>query len=507
MSKRAVLTAISLVSIGILFGAVLVSSFSGSSLSFADSHTTFNTEAPFTPSADATSLNQTFRDVADIVTPQVVYIAVRTKSRMTENPHSFPWPFRQEAPEQQEERLNLGMGSGIIITGDGYILTNRHVVENAIEDGITVTLHDNREFEARLIGEDANTDIAVIKIDASGLSAAALGNSDDVHVGEWVLAVGNPLGFTSTVTAGIVSAFSRNLNIMRGQMGLGIENFIQTDAMINQGNSGGALVNLRGQVIGINTAIAGSRQGNYMGFAVPINLAKVVSKVLIKEGKFVRGYIGVNIMDIDAKTAEALGMDVYKGVLVSNLVEDGAGKAAGILEGDAIVAVDDKAVETANQLQARVGMKHPGDAVKLKIWRDGKYITKTVVLKARDNEERPTPSKDITDSRPEPVNKPRSFGGSGFTVKPLTTNQRELYDRDEGVYVSDVKRNGKAWEGGLRPGLVIFGAIRKGQRIDIDDMGDFNSFIKSLEKDESVLLRVADRSGNTAFTAIKAPEE
>ncbi|PLX25347.1 MAG: trypsin, partial [Ignavibacteria bacterium] len=427
MSKRAVLTAISLVSVGIIFGAVLVSSFSGSSLSFADSHASFNTDAPFTPSADAASLNQTFRDVADIVTPQVVYIEVRTKAPSVANPHNFPWPFRQQNPEEPE--LQMGSGSGIILTEDGYILTNRHVIDKAIPDGITVTLYDNREFEARVIGEDENTDIAVIKIDASGLDAAALGNSEDVHVGEWVLAVGNPLGFTSTVTAGIVSAFSRNLGIMRGQMGRGIENFIQTDAMINQGNSGGALVNLRGQVIGINTAIAGSGQGNYMGFAVPINLAKVVSKVLIKDGKFIRGYIGVNITDIDAKTAEALGMDVYKGVLVTNLVEDGAAKSAGILEGDAITAVDGKAVESANQLQARVGMKHPGDNVKLKIWREGAYITKSVVLKPHDEEEAEETPKSITDKDPAPVSTPRSFGSSGFTVEPLSAMQREQFDR------------------------------------------------------------------------------
>jgi len=506
MSKRAVLVAITLVSAGIVFGAVLVSSFSGASLSFADTNTEFRSDVPFTPSADAASLNETFHQVSELVTPQVVYIAVKTRAR---NPHQFFWPFQRPDREQdeQDERYSTGTGSGIILTADGYIMTNRHVIENAIEDGITVTLYDNREFDARVIGEDENTDIAVIKIDAENLSAASLGNSDEIRIGEWVMAVGNPLGLTSTVTAGIVSAISRNIGIMRDRGGFGIENFIQTDAAINPGNSGGALVNLQGQVIGVNTAIAGSQQGTYLGFAVPINLAKVVANALIREGKFVRGYIGVRITDIDAKKAEALGMDVYKGVLVESLVEDGAGEAAGLRVGDAIVAVDDKSVESANQLQARVGMKHPGESVNLKIWRDGKYITKSVTLKGRDGEEVAAVEEDEPAEEKEELREPVKYEDAGFTVSPLTRQQRSSFEVQSGVYISDIRRNSQAWEAGLRSGLVVFEAIRKGERIEIGSVGDFNDFVKSLNDDESVLLRVKTQEGDTMFIPIKAPIE
>ncbi|MBE0645267.1 MAG: trypsin-like peptidase domain-containing protein [Bacteroidetes bacterium] len=506
MSKRAVLTAIVLVSVGILSGAVLVSSFTGAGL-FADSRISFNTEAPFTPSASVAELNKTFSDVAGRVNPQVVFIMVKAEAKQAdENPH---WFFN--IPQPEGDNIQQGSGSGIILTADGYILTNRHVVENAIEDGIKVTLFDNREFDARVVGEDEYTDIAVIKIDANDLSAAALGNSDNVKVGEWVMAVGNPLGFTSTVTAGIVSAISRNIGIMRDRQGLGIENFIQTDAAVNPGNSGGALVNLEGEVIGVNTAIAGGRSGTYVGysFAVPINLAKAVAQSLIKDGKYERGYIGIRISDIDAKKAEALGMDVFKGVFVESLVDDGAGKAAGVKEGDAIVSVDGKPVEGSNQLQARVGMKHPGETVELKIWRDGKYLTKTVTLKGQNNEdELADAGKDKTiEDKPVDVSKPVTFDKAGFSVKPLTSDAKEAFDIDEGVLVDNVKRNSPAEEARLQKNIVIFEAIRKGQRVSINSVSDFKKFAKSLNNGESVLLRVKLPNKDTAFLPIKAPLE
>ncbi|MDX9760239.1 MAG: trypsin-like peptidase domain-containing protein [Bacteroidota bacterium] len=506
MSKRVVLTAIVLVSAGILTGAVLVSGLTGSGL-FADSRIAFNTDAPFTPPASVADLNQAFADVAKRVTPQVVYIQVKVESKSSgrQMPH---WPFNM--PEMDDApNIQNGSGSGIILTEDGYILTNRHVVENAIKDGITVTLFDNREYAARLIGEDEYTDIAVIKIDASGLSPAAIGNSDDVKVGEWVMAVGNPLGLNSTVTAGIVSAISRNIGILRDRQGFGIENFIQTDAAVNPGNSGGALVNINGQVIGVNTAIAGSMSGTYVGysFAVPINLARTVATSLIRDGKYERGYIGVRITDIDAKKAEALGMDVFKGVLVESLVEDGAGKAAGVKPGDAIVAVDDKPVESSNQLQARVGMKHPGESVELKIWRDGKYITKTVKLKSQSSDESladNTDEKDIKDKEID-VTSPVNFDKAGFTVKPLTSEIKEAVEIDKGVLVDDVKRNSPAFEARLQKGLVIFEAIRKGQRIEINTVSDFRKFATSLTDGESVLLRVKLPNKETTFIPMKAP--
>ena len=520
MSKRAVLTAIVLVSAGILFGAVLVTSFSGIGLSLAGPSVEFNSKAPITPSPSVTEFNQAFRDVATIVTPQVVYISVKTKAETS--PHmqlfrQFGLPDQQGEGEQGENmpepQLQTGTGSGIILTEDGYILTNRHVITKAVDGGITVTLSDTREFDARIIGEDENTDIAVIKIDASGLSAASLGNSDEVRVGDWIVAVGNPLGYlTSSVTAGIVSAISRNIRIIGSQGGLGIENFIQTDAVINPGNSGGPMVNLKGQVIGVNTAIATSgMSASYIGygFAVPINLAKVIANALIKDGKFVRGYIGVRITDIDAKQAEALGLDRFRGVLVQNLVEGGAGEAAGLKVGDAIVEVDGKAVESANQLQARVGMHHPGDKVTLKIWREGKYVSTSVTLKGQNNEEAADKS-DETEKKKESkkeISDPVSFDKTGFSIKPLDDRQRKEFKMEGGVFVDKVKRNSPAWDGGLRQGIVIFEAIRKGKKTTFDSVSDFKKFASELSKDESVLLRVQAPDGDAMFIPLKGPLE
>jgi len=506
MSKRAVLTAIILVSTGILFGAVLVSSFSGSGFSMAGPSVSFDTNTPFTPSQSVLELNQTFRDVAAIMTPQVVHVEVKTPGRRVP---SILLPFGFPDMEGQEERLTTGSGSGIILTDNGYILTNRHVIDKAVEDGIKVTLNDTREFTARVIGEDENTDIAVIKIDASGLSPASLGNSEQVQVGDWVIAVGNPLGLNSTVTAGIVSAISRNIRIIGDRRGFGIENFIQTDAVINPGNSGGALVNLQGQVIGVNTAIATSgMEARYIGygFAVPINLAKVVADALIRDGKFVRGYIGIRIDDIDAKTAEALGLDRYRGVLVQSLVPGGAGEAAGVKEGDAIVEVNGKAVESANQLQARVGMHHPGDKVTLKLWRDGKYISVPVVLRGQDNEEvvAATSDKEKKEKKSEAA-KPAVFDKAGFTVSNMDSATKQRMNRESGVVVSDIKRNHAAFDSGLRPGMVIFEAIRKGQKYSIDSVSDFKKFAESLDANESILLRVQLENGDAVFLPMKAP--
>jgi serine protease Do len=511
MSKRAVLTAIVLVTTGILFGAVLVTSFNGIGLSLAGPTAQFNTSAPVTPSASVAELNQAFRDVAAAVTPQVVFISVKTKAAPAPQMEFFR---RFGIPEQegQEENLQQGNGSGIILTSDGYILTNRHVIENAVENGITVALNDSREFSATVVGDDENTDIAVIKIEASGLSAAALGNSDDVQVGDWILAVGNPLGYLSfSVTSGIVSAISRNIGVIGDRRsGLGIENFIQTDAVINPGNSGGPMVNLKGQVIGVNTAIATSGFGRSFigyGFAVPINLAKTIANVLIKEGKFVRGYIGVNIRDIDAKMAEALGLDRYRGVLVEKLVDGGAGEAAGIKVGDAIVEVDGKPVESANQLQARVGMHRPGEKIALKLMREGVYKTISVTLKGRDNEtvadvkEKKDEKKDAKPEVLDPVN----FDNSGFTVRPLNDQQKKQFKLESGVMVERVKRNSPAWDSGLRQGVVIFETIRKGKKTPIESVSDLKKFVSGLSKDESVLLRVQLPDGEARFVSMKAP--
>ncbi len=504
MSKKAVLISIFLVTTGILFGAVLIANYSG---------VRFNTTAPYTPSEGVESLNDAFQKVSAIVTPQVVSITVKAK---VELPKGHFWPFGDVLPDQgqSQEQEQQGSGSGIILTKDGYILTNRHVIEGAVEDGIHVTLHDTRVFEAKLIGKDVNTDIAVIKIDATDLPEASLANSDDVKVGEWVLAVGDPLGIlTSTVTAGIVSAISRSIGIMRSETkdNYGIENFIQTDAAINPGNSGGALVDLHGQVIGMNTAIA-SPNGSYTGygFAIPINIAKVVAQAIIKDGKFVRGYIGVKISNLNASKAKALGMNLFKGALVESLVEDGAGKAAGIKEGDVIVEVEGKPIESSNQLQARIGMHHPGETVSVRIWRKNTYLDLSVKLKGRDNaDEADEETADANDAGQKKNDKdgktPLTYEKAGFTVQPLDDAAKAKFKRKNGVYISGVKQMSKAWESGLRGDLVVFEAIRNGEKISIDNVSDFKKFSDAVAKGESVLLRVQTSGGDTNFIPLEGP--
>ena len=290
--------------------------------------------------------------MAEKVTPTIVQVSVVSEK---ENPHTdfFFFPFKDMPKEQR------GSGSGIIISDDGYIVTNNHVVEKATK--VTIGMFDKRTFEAKVVGTDPLTDLAVIKIDAKNLPAAYLGNSDDLKVGQWVMAIGNPLALSSTVTAGIVSA------IGRGQLGLikdsyGVENFIQTDAAINPGNSGGALVDLSGAVIGVNSAIAAGNTGTYIGygFAIPINLVKSVAKDLIAHGKISRGYIGVNIGEVDDAMAKSLGLDKPKGIIVQGLVDGGAASKADIKEGDVILKVDGREVNQPNQLQGYIASKSAG---------------------------------------------------------------------------------------------------------------------------------------------------
>ncbi|MCW9706420.1 S1C family serine protease [Fodinibius salsisoli] len=320
-----------------------------------------------------------FKEIANRVNPTVVYIESEV-------------PFSQEdMPEddihQEEEdfwghifpRRARTVGSGIIISSDGYILTNNHVIDGATEDGIEVTLNDRRTYSARIVGQDPTTDLAVMKIDAQNLPAITIGNSNNVEVGEWVLAIGNPFRLRSTVTAGIVSALGRDMQIIRDQMR--VESFIQTDAAINKGNSGGPLVNTSGELIGVNTAIA-SLSGSYQGygFAAPSNLAMKVASDLIEYGEVHRALLGVVIRTVDANLAEELEMDQIKGVLITNISSGGAAAEAGLQSSDVILSVNGQVVNKSNQLQQKIAVLHPGDRVSLKIWRDGEELSKTLKL-------------------------------------------------------------------------------------------------------------------------------
>jgi serine protease Do len=429
MKNKKLFGALALIIIGLVFGAVLVSGFGWVRPSLADVEIGAK-NAPVT-NLDANAFNKVFMEVAKKVTPSIVRIDVTSKvNTNTQNDFFFFFPFKNNIPKEQ-----LGSGSGIIITPDGYILTNNHVVENA--DKIQVQLYDKSILDAKVIGTDPLTDLAVIKVDATGLPAAYLGNSDDAEVGEWVMAIGNPLSLNSTVTAGIISAKGRNINLLREKEGASaIEDYIQTDAAINPGNSGGALVDLTGAVIGINSAIAAGGTGNYIGygFAVPINIAKTVAKEIIATGKVNRGYIGVNITAVDPATAKAVGLDRTTGVMVQGLLDNGAAEKAGIKEGDIILKIDGKEIDRANQLQSYVASKTAGTSVNLTLWRDGQEIEKSVTLKARNSgsNSEPISEKKNRSNSGSSSKSSMTFNSVGITVQNMSTDELEQYKVDNG---------------------------------------------------------------------------
>lgn len=326
-----------------------------------------------------------FADVSEVVTPTVVYIKTKMSPKNTDGIQKQQSPFDDlfgNPFKGQQQGPQEASGSGVIISDKGYIVTNNHVVKDA--DEIEVVLNDKRAYKADVIGKDPNTDIALLKINADGLSPIKIGNSDRVRVGEWVLAVGNPFNLTSTITAGIISAKGRNLN-MPGRGVASIESFLQTDAAVNPGNSGGALVNCKGELVGINSAIA-SQTGSYEGysFAVPINLVNKVVNDLMEFGEVQRGFLGVNIKDVDYKLAEEKELKSVKGVYVDGLSDNGAAEAAGIKKGDVIIKVDGHEVNSVSALQENIAGHKPGDEININLERNGNTKDITVVLRNKD---------------------------------------------------------------------------------------------------------------------------
>ncbi|MDZ7623119.1 MAG: Do family serine endopeptidase [Ignavibacteriaceae bacterium] len=494
MKIKGIIGALSLLLIGIVFGAILVSGFGLVRPGLADLNLGAK-EPPVKLDADASSFSQAFIEVAEKVTPAIVQIGVVSER---ENPHKewFFFPFKDMPKEQR------GSGSGIIISADGYIITNNHVVENASK--VTVGLSDKRQFDATVVGTDPLTDLAVVKIDASNLPVAFLGNSDNLKVGQWVMAIGNPLSLSSTVTAGIVSA------IGRGQLGLirdsyGVENFIQTDAAINPGNSGGALVDLSGSVIGINSAIAAGGGGTYIGygFAIPVNLAKAVAQDLIAHGKVSRGYIGINIGEVDNAIAKSLGMDAPKGIIIQGIVEDGAASKADLKAGDIILEIDGREVNRPNELQSYVASLTAGTTVNLKIFRDGKMMDRKVTLKARDEEVKtePVSDKDESKDNSEAGLTSATFDDIGLTVKNLSEKDKSDYKLSSGVIISQVKPFSKAEDQKLFSGLIITEADKE----NVDNVDDFKKIVDK-KKGSALLLKVVDKEGNNRFVGIEIPE-
>lgn len=400
-------------------------------------------------------------------------------------PHEFWEPFeRFFGPMPRRQFKQRSLGSGFIINREGYILTNNHVIENA--DEILVKLADEKEYKAKVVGRDPKTDIAVIKIeDAKDLTVVNMGNSDDLRVGEWVVAIGNPFGLEHTVTAGIVSAKGRFIG--QGPY----DNFIQTDASINPGNSGGPLINLKGEVVGINSAIFSRSGGNIgIGFAIPINVAKDLLPELEEKGKVTRGWLGVLIQKVTTDIAENFGLKDTKGALVADVVKDGPAQEAGIKVGDVIVEFDGHPIKESNELPMLVARTPVGKAVSVKVIRDKR--TETLSIKIAEMKEEETAAAAGKEH------------GLGLTVQPLTPEIAEslgLSGEIKGVVVSGVEPGSSADDAGLRRGDIILEVNREA----VKDLASYRKALKAAAKGKSVLLLVR-RGENTIFMALKPSE-
>ena len=417
--------------------------------------------------------NPDFTQAAASVAPGVVHIKVTMTVRASQQQGGSPFDMFEEffgMPQQQQRRQAQpqqaqASGSGVILTPDGYIVTNNHVVENA--DKIEVQLTDKRTYEAKVIGRDPNTDLALLKVNATNLPIVKMGDSDNVQIGEWVLAVGYPLSLQSTVTAGIVSAKGRQIGILgdsqqqqqrgygRGQqheqiVNTAIESFIQTDAVINKGNSGGALVNARGELIGINSAIA-SPTGVYAGygFAIPINLAKKILDDFKEYGSVKRGFIGVTFTEINEALRKEVGIDDINGLYVQDVVKGGGAEGAGLKKGDIITKIEGRTIYSSSDLQEKVARLRPGDKVKVTYKREGKEKEVAVTLKGE--EESRAKSKDEASSK----SATEIYNKLGASFIPATEARKKELGVSSGVVVTQIHRGGVFEYFGVEKGLVI----------------------------------------------------
>ncbi len=431
-----------------------------------------------------------FAAVAKSVTPGVVSIkaeiqqvsggaAVRPEE-LSELPPMFEEFFKHfnevnPNPENQMQTV-IGFGSGFLISADGYIITNNHVIENAVK--ITVTMHDDKEHVAKLIGTDKRSDVAVIKIDGKNFSHLKMGNSDNIEVGEWVLAVGSPLGLSHSISAGIVSAIGRSK--------LGIteyDNLIQTDAAINQGNSGGPLINLSSEVIGINTAIVSKSGGNMgIGFAIPANMAKDIAQQIIDNGSVSRGYLGVRIQDLTAQLAQSFGLSDAKGVIIA-LVEEGSPAAkVGLKQGDVILVLDNKEVKDITTFRNTVAFSKPGTKHNITVRRKNQDLKFTVTMAE-------LPESNTKEKSEQPV----LLQKLGVSVSDLNNNlQRNLgLSFSEGVVIVDVSNNSIGQLAGLKRGDVIVQA----NGAKIKNIQEIRELLDSIKQNGALRLLVEDRNG------------
>ncbi|MFL6255845.1 MAG: DegQ family serine endoprotease [Pyrinomonadaceae bacterium] len=469
---------------------VLVAAFGGVAVA-AD--TTATPPAPAAVGAEQTS----YADMLSRVTPAVVTVRA---SRRTREAQQFPFMddpalrelfgerFRQQAP-RTEERVERGLGSGVIVSADGYILTNHHVVDGAEE--IRVDLNDGRTLPAKVVGTDQPSDLAVLKIEATGLPVLPLGDSDKARVGDVALAVGNPLGIGQTVTSGIISAKGRTTGLSDGSF----EDFIQTDAAINRGNSGGALVNTSGELIGINSQIFSPTGGNIgIGFAIPSNMAKDVMGQLIKTGSVRRGMLGVNIQPVTADLAASLGMNQARGAIVSGVPAGGPADRAGVKRGDVITAFNGTPVTDNNTLRNAVARTQPGGVATLTVLRDNREQQLRVTLgelpaaSARsDREEGAAPAHE-------------DAGGLGLNVQPLSpalVQRFNLKSATQGLVITDVAQTGAGAEAGLQPGDVI----EEVNRQPVRTVAELQAALKVSGTRPALLL--VNRGGDGAFIPVR----
>ena len=422
------------------------------------------TAAPIEPAAPPApvvvdGVRTSYADVVEKTSAAVVRIEAVSKGNPVRQ-QQFPFGdddfFRQFPGPRQQQRppTERGLGSGVIVSSDGTILTNAHVIDGA--DKITVLTVDNKSFDAKLVGFDKPSDLAVLKIEAQNMPYLTLGNSDNVRIGDIVLAIGNPLGIGQTVTAGIISAKGRRTGLSDGSF----EDFLQTDAPINRGNSGGALVNLNSELIGINSQIlSGSPSGGNIGigFSIPSNMAKSVMEQLLKDGRVRRGMLGVNIQNITAETAQALELQDASGVLVSNVRSGSAADKAGIKRGDIITAVNGEKIEDSNVLRNKVAGTLPGSEIRLTVLRNGAPQEVTATLEEFEMADGTDPNA-TPNNRPDAPEGQAEHGKLGLSLQPVTpqvAKQLGLASENEGLVVTDVDASGAAAEAGITRGDVV----------------------------------------------------
>jgi Do/DeqQ family serine protease len=487
----------------IIFAGLLISAaaFSGCRTSLFGGGEAPQAPAPQQPAAPIVvdGTRTSYADVVEKTSPAVVRIEAEHKNRVP-NRQTAPFGdddfFRQFPMPRQDQRpqIERGMGSGVLVSADGTILTNAHVVDEA--EKITVLLSDNKSFDAKLVGIDKPSDLAVLKIEAQNMPFLTLGNSDGVRVGDIVLAIGNPLGIGQSVTAGIISAKGRRTGLSDGSF----EDFLQTDAPINRGNSGGALVNLNGELIGINSQIlaGGPSGGNIgIGFSIPSNMAKSVMEQLLKNGKVSRGMLGVNIQTLTEDTAKALDLKDVSGVLVSNVRPGSSADKAGVKRGDIITAINGEKIDDGNLLRNKVAGTLPGTEIKLTILRDGNTQELTAVLDEFDLDKSDQRNDQQDDNGPSYEKQSGKLGLTLQSVTPHVAKQLGLSSENEGVVVTDVDQSGIGADAGIARGDVLL-------EVNRTSVNSPDAVQAAIEKAGSKpLLLLIARKGQTIYLTVR----